>query len=618
MVDLTKLTKKQLTKQLQSLLLDMEKVKNDGEHQRLIHDLHVHQLELEMQNRQLRETQKRLEISRNRYSELYDYAPVGYATLTEKGLIEQINLTGARQLGKSREQVIELPLSAFVPTADWQHLFNYLQQVFASDNKVATELRLQQNSDNYRHVYVESIAVRNEQGQATTCRSVIVDITERKRAEESLRKAHDELEQRVEERTEELTHLNEKLLTEIAAHEHTEAALRKSEARYRSVVNTQSELICRWRPDGTLTFVNEAYCRYFNKTPEELLGHSFMPYIPSEDRARVEAHFASIDKDHPVDTHEHPVITPNGQVRWHRWTNHASFDEQGKIVEFQSIGNDITERRQAEFELKRYREHLEELVAKRTAELQASNKELETFSYTIAHDLRSPLRSITSFSQILLTDAGLKLNEEELRSLKRIIHAGKYMAQLIDDILHLAKITRSEMHFEIIDVSALCLQVATRLNQSEPQRSVNWKIATGITVWGDSTAISIIINNLLENAWKFTRQTSQPSIRVGVANEQGRETFFVKDNGVGFDMQYANKLFHAFERLHDSKQFEGTGIGLVTIRHIVERHGGKAWVNAKQGKGATFYIYLPTLKEDQEDIRKQSAVAISDNKSVTE
>ncbi|MGD8591822.1 MAG: histidine kinase [Gammaproteobacteria bacterium] len=184
MVDLTKLSKKQLIKQLQAMLQDMERAKDEGEQQRLIHDLRVHQIELEMQNRELRETQHRLELSRDRYSELYDFAPVGYVTLTDKGLIEQINLIGAKLLGKSPEQVINLPISAFVSKADLQHFFKYLKQVFDSDTKVATELRLKTSADCHCHVYLESIAVRENQDKAKTCRSVIVDITKRKQAEE--------------------------------------------------------------------------------------------------------------------------------------------------------------------------------------------------------------------------------------------------------------------------------------------------------------------------------------------------------------------------------------------------------------------------------------------------
>jgi PAS domain S-box-containing protein len=184
MVELKKLTKKQLIKQLQVILKDMERAKDEGEQQHLIHDLSVHQIELEMQNRELLETQLSLEISRNRYSELYDFAPVGYVTLTDKGCIEQINLTGAKLLGKSPGQVTDLPLSAFVFNEDLQHLFKYLNQVFNSDVKVATELRLKTSVDSYCHVYMESIAVCDRQGKVETCRSVIVDISERKQAEE--------------------------------------------------------------------------------------------------------------------------------------------------------------------------------------------------------------------------------------------------------------------------------------------------------------------------------------------------------------------------------------------------------------------------------------------------
>jgi len=182
--DLTKLSKEQLITQLQTLLVDMERSKKEMESQGLIHELHVHQIELEMQNRQLRETQARLEISRDRYSELYDFAPVGYVTLTKKGIIEQINLTGATLLGKPRKQLIDLPLTVFLPSSDWPHLFGYLKQVFASDVDITVQLRFQTNTDSCRHVYLKSIAVRDNQGKAETCRSAIVDITELKRAEE--------------------------------------------------------------------------------------------------------------------------------------------------------------------------------------------------------------------------------------------------------------------------------------------------------------------------------------------------------------------------------------------------------------------------------------------------
>jgi PAS domain S-box-containing protein len=186
-IDLTQLTKEQLLKQLRSILRDMERSEDEGEHQRLIHNLHVHQIELQMQNQQLLETQKRLEISRDRYSELYDFAPVGFVTLTDQGIIEQINLTGATLLGKPREQMIDLPLTVFIPVSDRAHFFNYLKQVFASNSEVGTELRLQTHTKLYHHVYMKTGAVWDSRGKTKMCRSAIVDITDLKQAEEKTR-----------------------------------------------------------------------------------------------------------------------------------------------------------------------------------------------------------------------------------------------------------------------------------------------------------------------------------------------------------------------------------------------------------------------------------------------
>jgi PAS domain S-box-containing protein len=187
-IDLSKLSKNQLIKQLQTLMRDMERSKLEGEQSRLIHDLHVHQIELVMQNQQLRETQHNLEISRDRYSQLYDFAPIGYVSLTNKGVIEQINLTGATLLGKSREKIIDLPLSAFMPSSEWSRLFSYLKQVSDAKEQIASEFRLRQDSEAYRYIYMKSVAVRDEYGKVGGCRSAIIDITERRNAEDQTRK----------------------------------------------------------------------------------------------------------------------------------------------------------------------------------------------------------------------------------------------------------------------------------------------------------------------------------------------------------------------------------------------------------------------------------------------
>jgi light-regulated signal transduction histidine kinase (bacteriophytochrome) len=320
--------------------------------------------------------------------------------------------------------------------------------------------------------------------------------------------------------------------------------------------------------------------------------------VPPEDREKVCQYIATINRENPVSTFEQRVIAKGGEIRWQHWANHVILDGEGRVNEIQSIGNDITERRRIQQELQKYRAHLEELVAERTIELRAVNRELEAFSYSIAHDLRTPIRAVTSFSQILLEDAKSKLNEDEAESLNRIIAAGKYMAQLVDDILSLATVTRKEMKFVTVDVSALCIEEANRLQQSDPDRRVRWTIEDGLTAWGDQKALAIMINNLLSNAWKFTRNVSEPYIEFGEVQEPGEQTYYISDNGVGFDMRFASKLFRAFERLHSDEEFEGTGIGLATVRHIILRHRGEIWVKSAVGKGTTVYFQLPRSEEE--------------------
>jgi len=256
-----------------------------------------------------------------------------------------------------------------------------------------------------------------------------------------------------------------------------------------------------------------------------------------------------------------------------------------------NLESEIVDRKIAEKKLNHYREHLEKLVHKRTAALEASNKELEAFSYSIAHDLRSPLRSITSFSQILLEDAETRLNNEEKDILNRVIFGGKYMAHMIDDILELSRITLSELHKDHIDLSHLANDIVHRLNGVEHAK-VDWVIQENMSEYGDPRLIENMLSNLLENAWKYSSTIDHPCIEFGLSKYSDHKTYYIKDNGVGFDMKFVNKLFKTFSRLHRNSEFEGTGIGLATVKRIIERHGGKIWVDSELGKGSTFFFTL--------------------------
>jgi len=266
-------------------------------------------------------------------------------------------------------------------------------------------------------------------------------------------------------------------------------------------------------------------------------------------------------------------------------TNGATFAGQKLIF---CVCRDITGRIRAGEKLKQALSELEQSSAR----LAATNKELETFSYSVSHDLRSPLRSIYGFSQALLEDYSDKLDENGQDYLKRLRGASQKMGELIDGLLKLSRLTRSEMHAEPVDLSALAEEIATRLQEMRQGHRAKFIIDKGLTANGDPQLLRVLLENLLGNAWKFTGKTPHAKIEFGTTRNNGKKTYFVKDNGAGFDMTYADKLFGAFQRLHDGTEFPGIGIGLATVQRIINRHGGTIQAEGAVGKGATFYFTL--------------------------
>ncbi|MFA6411899.1 MAG: PAS domain S-box protein [Syntrophales bacterium] len=261
-------------------------------------------------------------------------------------------------------------------------------------------------------------------------------------------------------------------------------------------------------------------------------------------------------------------------------------------LQFQALYNDITERKRAEEGIKKLTEDLEQMIMERTAQLEAVNKELEAFSYSVSHDLRAPLRTIDGFSQSLLEDYGEMLDDQGKEYLGRVHGASKRMGQLIEDLLKLSRVTRSEFQREKVNLSALVRGIAEMIQQQNTQQVVDLSIQEGIAVRGDANLLRIAVTNLLENAWKFTGRVAHPLIEFGITVKDGKTVHFIRDNGAGYDMAYADKLFGAFQRLHSTDEFPGTGIGLATVKRIIARHGGEVWAEGKVGEGATFYFSI--------------------------
>lgn len=410
-------------------------------------------------------------------------------------------------------------------------------------------------------------------------------------------------------------------IDDISDRKHMEEALHETRDYLENLFNYANAPIIVWDSKFRITKFNRAFERLSGRKEPDVLGHEVDMFFPAATRDQSLEYIKKTSAGDRWETVEIEIQHVDGSIRTLLWNSAAIYMADGKtVLSTIAQGHDITIRKQAQEEISRLNKELEQKVAGQTRELrdsqmallnlvddlnastnkiaaanqslEAVNKELAAFSYSVSHDLRAPLRSIDGFSEALLEDYGDKLDNEAKNYLERIRRATQNMGRLIDDLLSLSQVMKSDFYRQDFDLSAMVHEIAGEIQQKNTLKGLIPDIEDGIVVKADQRLINIVMTNLLDNAWKFTSKSEHPHIEFGANVRNGETVFFVRDNGAGFNMEYVDKIFEAFQRLHRMEEFPGTGIGLATVQRIINRHNGRIWAEGEPGKGATFFFTL--------------------------
>ncbi len=372
------------------------------------------------------------------------------------------------------------------------------------------------------------------------------------------------------------------IIRDVTERKRMEEALRESEEQFRALIQNALDLVMVTEADGTIRYISPSAKRVLGYLPEEVVGTNTADYVHPDDVEKAFGEFAEALAKPGVYSVAVETRVRHKDGSWRCLegiANNMLNDPITRGVVFNH--RDVTDRKQTERDL-----------SQRAGELAIANAELEQFAYSISHDLQAPLRSTISFSQILLEDYADELDEEGKDYLGRVATAGQRMSQMMEGLLILSRLMSVGMHREMVNLRALAENITQGLQQSAPERSVEFAMDGNLVVEGDRRLLKTLLENLLGNAWKFTLKQPQARIELGTLEHGGVAAYFVRDNGVGFDMTYADKLFGVFQRLHGADEFEGMGLGLATAARIVRRHGGRVWAEGKVGRGATVYFTL--------------------------
>ena len=465
---------------------------------------------------------------------------------TLDGIVTSWNPGASRLLGYSAEEMIGKPMLTLIPPDRHKEEEEILALVSRGRSVDHLETVRVRKDGSLVDVSVTISPMRDENGKILGASKIMRDITERKRIQETLR-------------------------------------------QQASLFDQAYDAMIVWQRNGPITFWNKGAERMYGFSRGEALGSISHELMKTRAEGGIPAVLSKLEQEGIWEgelqhtTHDGREITVESRMTLIR--------EPGRCYVLEA-NRDITARKQVEEEIHRLNADLERRVAKRTSELAAANKELEAFSYSVSHDLRAPLRAINGFAGIVLEDFGPQLPEEAVRYLQRICDGGKRMGELIDDLLAFSRLGRQPIHREMMDNAQLVKAALEDLKPQQDGRQIEWRISDLPSCEADPALFKQVWVNLLSNAIKYSRDRNPAIIEVGSRRENGEAVFYVKDNGAGFDMQYANKLFGVFQRLHRNDEFEGTGVGLAIVQRVISRHGGRVWAEAAVDRGATFYFTL--------------------------
>ncbi|MDZ8225650.1 PAS domain S-box protein [Nostoc sp. ChiVER01] len=378
--------------------------------------------------------------------------------------------------------------------------------------------------------------------------------------------------------------------------------LRDSEERYRILTEVSPQAIWMGDSHSGINYCNQYWFDYSGLTMEQTAGYGWIDIIHPDDRDRVfKTSMQAVAKATNYEAEIRFRRVSDGSYRWHLVRGLPFRDAAGQIIKWVGIASDIHDRKVAEAALQQLNEMLEQRIQERTAQLEAANKELESFSYSVSHDLRSPLRHIAGFIELLQKRHSSTniLDETSQRYLRIIAETSKQAGILIDELLTFSRMGRTEMRYININMEQLVEEIKRDLQTQTPGRTINWHIESLPEVQADPSMLRLVLRNLIDNAVKYSQTRNPTEITVGSTENENEVVFFVQDNGVGFNMQYVHKLFGVFQRLHSDPKFEGTGVGLANVQRIIHRHNGRVWAESVVDNGATFYFSLPKLSKKE-------------------